>query len=185
MADETKENAQADSGTGRPAQGTAAPAAAAAAAALPWYKRPLFWSIVLLALIGLILALLMHQKWLREQEIAAEQEKALQALKQKNDEQEAYLNQLRNLLQKDPCAIEPGLSGITPPEGSALPTLQDRNGTGSPSASVMRNPRPPRLRRRRRLRQKKRQARQKRSPDPSLLSWNRTLSSSWPCRTGA
>ena len=147
---------------------------------------------MLLALIGLILALLMHQKWLREQEIAAEQEKALQALKQKNDEQEAYLNQLRNLLQKDPCAIEPGLSGITPPEGSALPTLQDRNGTGSPSAPrllrkrpVMRNPRPPRLRRRRRLRQKKRQARQKRSPDPSLLSWNRTLSSSWPCRTGA
>lgn len=135
MADETKENAPADGGIGRPAQSTAAPAAAAAAAALPWYKRPLFWSIVLLALIGLILALLMHQKWLREQEIAAEQEKALQALKQKNDEQEAYLNQLRNLLQKDPCAIEPGLSGITPPEGSALPTLQDRSGTGSPSAS--------------------------------------------------
>ena len=135
MADETKENAPADGGTGRPAQSTAAPAAAAAAAALPWYKRPLFWSIVLLALIGLILALLMHQKWLREQEIAAEQEKALQALKQKNDEQEAYLNQMRNLLQKDPCAIEPGLSGITPPEGSALPTLQDRSGTGSPSAS--------------------------------------------------
>ena len=91
MADETKENAPADGGTGRPAQSTAAPAAAAAAAALPWYKRPLFWSIVLLALIGLILALLMHQKWLREQEIAAEQEKALQALKQKNDEQELSL----------------------------------------------------------------------------------------------
>lgn len=135
MADETKENAPADGGTGHSEQSKAAPAAAAAAAALPWYKRPLFWSIVLLALIGLILTLLMHQKWLREQEIAAEQEKALQALKQKNDEQEAYLNQLRNLLQKDPCAIEPGLSGITPPEGSALPTLQNRSGAGSPSAS--------------------------------------------------
>ena len=58
MADETKENAQADSGTGRSAQGTAAPAAAAAAAALPWYKRPLFWSIVLLALIGLLVVVL-------------------------------------------------------------------------------------------------------------------------------
>jgi len=146
MADETKENAQAAekgaAATAGPAKGAAA-AAGAGTALLPWYKRPLFWSVVLLVLIGLLLALLMHQKWVREQEIAADQEKALQALKQKNDEQEAYLNQLRSLLKKDPCAIEPGLSGITPPEGNALPVLPGngsqneapaQSGTAAPAA---------------------------------------------------
>ena len=89
----------------------------------PLYRRPLFWTVLLLVLLALALALLLFQKWEEERVLASERQAQAENLRQANDAYEAYLARLRELLDKDPCVIERELSTLTPPPGVALPVL--------------------------------------------------------------
>ncbi len=90
---------------------------------LPFWRRPLFWSLALAVLATLAFAWLLVQKWNAEKALAAAQEEELAALKAKNAEREAYLAKLREVLALDPCDVARGLSTVQPPSGSNLPVL--------------------------------------------------------------
>lgn len=126
-----------DAGTGEAsgkAQIGAAPTAAAVAAT-SWYKSTPFW-VALLLLLALAAAIgwLAWQKYTAEQLVKSRHDQEEAELKRQNDEYEAYLNQLRALLELDPCDIPPAIAGIRPPQGRSLPVLpNDAPGTGAPS----------------------------------------------------
>ena len=90
---------------------------------LPFWRRPLFWSLALAVLATLAFAWLLVQKWNAEKALAAAQEEELAALKAKNAEREAYLARLKEVLALDPCDVARGLSAVQPPSGSNLPVL--------------------------------------------------------------
>ena len=91
---------------------------------IPWYKSGPFWaSAFLIVAILLLLAHMTYQKYLHEQELLAQQQAELEALKNKNDAAENYLKQLNSLLALDPCALAQALQAIMPPDGYTLPDL--------------------------------------------------------------
>ncbi len=97
-------------------------AAGTTPAVLPWYRRPpLVTSLILLLLILLTLGLLIYKKYEAERLLAAQQAAELAALKKQNDATELYLDELRKLLEADPCAVVPGLNQLTPPAGHMTP----------------------------------------------------------------
>ena len=106
----------------------------------PWYAAPFLWGVVLCVLLASTLGWLMYEKWIAEKKILLEQETSLQALKEKNDSLENYLNTLKGLLKKDPCDIERALASTTPPADVDLPVLPKlrptqtkNNGANSPT----------------------------------------------------
>ena len=115
---------------GEPVSGTAAGAAAVAA---PWYTSAAPWvTILLLLALAATLGWLAWQKHAAEQLVRDRHDQEQARLKQHNDEREAYLNELRALLELDPCDIARALAGIRPPAGRNLPVLPDGlRGTGT------------------------------------------------------
>lgn len=88
---------------------------------LPFYRRPLFWSLLLLVL---LLALAGWLIW-QQMEAARERERAyaaqLDAARQQNESREAYLQQLRALLKEEPCVIKEKLAALPMPLLDPLP----------------------------------------------------------------
>ena len=115
-ADPSRESTgQASSG-----QNTAAPAAQAPP--LPVYKRPLFWSLLLLLLLLALLGWLIHTQMEKAREREQAYQAELDAAKQQNAAREAYLQQLRDLLRQEPCVIKERLAVLPPPPpGLSLP----------------------------------------------------------------
>ena len=73
---------------------------------VPWYRRPLFWGIVLFLLILALLGWLLWKQWQAAEAEKQAQEAALNAQLAKNAEMDAYLAQLRALLKEEPCVIK-------------------------------------------------------------------------------
>ena len=108
-------------------------AAGAATVAAPWYTSAAPWvTILLLLALAATLGWLAWQKHAAEQLVRDRHDQEQARLKQHNDEREAYLNELRALLELDPCDIARALAGIRPPAGRNLPVLPDGlRGTGT------------------------------------------------------
>lgn len=94
---------------------TAAGTTAAAATALPFCRRPLFWSILLLILLAALVGWLLYRQWEAARALEAEQQAALSAARERNDALEAYLQGLRDLLKEEPCVIKEKLPTLPPP----------------------------------------------------------------------
>ncbi|HJA78155.1 serine protease [uncultured Desulfovibrio sp.] len=109
------ESAAQASGETSPGQPAAAAGTAAAAAALPFYRRPLFWSLLLLVLLAALIGWLLYRQWEAARALEAEQQAALSAAREKNDALEAYLQSLRDLLKEDPCVVKEKLPTLPPP----------------------------------------------------------------------
>ncbi len=110
-----------------PAEG----AALAAAVALPWYRRPLFWGVLLFLGILLLAAWLF---WKERQEAEASRAAVAAQTEQwreHNTALETFMRQLRALLAKDPCEVKQGLGLVTPPAGLMWPPLGSGSGAGS------------------------------------------------------
>ena len=67
---------------------------------VPWYRRPLFWGIVLFLLVLALLGWLFWKQWQAAEAEKQAQEAALNAQLAKNAEMDAYLAQLRALLKE-------------------------------------------------------------------------------------
>ena len=90
---------------------------------LPFYRRPWFWGILLFLALLLLALWLVRKEWqaaeARRMALEAETAQARQA----NENREAFLAQLRTLLDKDPCIIQEELLRLTPPPGIIWPPL--------------------------------------------------------------
>lgn len=104
---------------GTPEQAATAAGTATAATALPFYRRPLFWSLLLLVLLAALIGWLLYRQWEAARALEAEQQAALSAAREKNDALEAYLQSLRDLLKEEPCVIKEKLPTLPPPPAGA------------------------------------------------------------------
>ena len=118
-------------------QPVAAPVAAGAVgvAALPWYRRPLFWGILLFLGLLLLAAWLFWKEWQQAEASKAAVAAQTQQWREHNAALEAFMQQLRTLLTKDPCEVKQGLGRITPPAGVMWPPLAA--GSGRTDAAPM------------------------------------------------
>ncbi|WP_296988348.1 trypsin-like peptidase domain-containing protein [uncultured Desulfovibrio sp.] len=98
---------------------------------VPWYRRPLFWGIVLSLLILALLGWLLWKQWQAAQAEKQAQEAALAARLAKNAEMDAYLAQLRALLKEEPCVIKEKLAQLPPPP-DAVPGAVPGGRSGEP-----------------------------------------------------
>lgn len=102
-----------------PAQG----AVAAGAVALPWYRRPLFWGVVLFLGLLLLAAWLFWKEWREAEASKAAVAAQTEQWREHNAALDTFIQQLRALLAKEPCEVEEGLMHITPPAGVMWPPL--------------------------------------------------------------
>lgn len=100
---------------GEAPSGEQEPAPQGAPVPVPWYRRPLFWGIVLSLLILALLGWLLWKQWQAAEAEKQAQEAALAAQLAKNAEMDAYLAQLRALLKEEPCVIKEKLAQLPPP----------------------------------------------------------------------
>ena len=103
-------------------------AAAAGVAALPWYRRPLFWGIALFAGLALLAAWLFWKEWQQAEASKAAIAAQTEQWREHNAVLDSFTQQLRALLAKDPCEVKQGLGLITPPEGVMWPPLAGSSG---------------------------------------------------------
>ena len=111
-------------------QGAVAPQAAAAVgvAALPWYRRPLFWGIFLFLGLLLLAAWLFWKEWQQAEASKAAVAAQTEQWREHNAALETFMQQLRALLAKEPCEVKQGLGLITPPAGVMWPPLAAGSG---------------------------------------------------------
>ncbi|MDO5484675.1 MAG: serine protease, partial [Desulfovibrionaceae bacterium] len=95
--------------------------ASADTAALPFYRRPWFWGGLLLLAIIMLALWLAWREWQNAEARRLALEAELAQTRQANEAREAFLAQLRALLQKDPCVIQEELMRLTPPPGIIWP----------------------------------------------------------------
>ena len=69
---------------------------------LPFYRRPLFWSLLFLVLLLALLGWHIYRQWQTARELEARQQAELAAVRERNDALEAYLKMLRELLAQVP-----------------------------------------------------------------------------------
>lgn len=102
---------------------------------LPWFRRPLFWGLLLLLCLLLLAAWLVWRGW----RTAEEQRAALSAqaaeMQKRNEAQEAFLQKLRLLLKQDPCDIQRELGALAPPAGVLWPPQDSLPGLSLPENS--------------------------------------------------
>ena len=111
-------------------RGAASPQAATAAgvAALPWYRRPLFWGIFLFLGLILLAAWLFWKEWQQAEASKAAVAAQTEQWREHNAALETFVQQLRALLAKEPCEVKQGLGLITPPAGVMWPPLAAGSG---------------------------------------------------------
>lgn len=104
------------------------------AAALPWYRRPLFWSVLLLILLALFSAWAIRLEWQAHQARQAELARKLEQQRGVNAAMEAEAARLRDALKGDPCAARDALRipGAPPEQPLRLPSS---SGTPAPHAA--------------------------------------------------
>ena len=98
---------------------------------VPWYRRPLFWGIVLFLLVLALLGWLFWKQWQAAEAEKQAQEAALNAQLAKNAEMDAYLAQLRALRKEEPCVIKEKLAQLPPPP-DAVPGVVPGGRSGEP-----------------------------------------------------
>lgn len=103
---------------------------AAAISVVPWYRRPLFWGLLLFLGLLLLAAWLFWKEWQTAEAAKADIAARTAQLRERNVALETFAAQLRALLTKEPCEIQQGLSLLTPPAGVTWPPL----GAGAPGA---------------------------------------------------
>lgn len=121
---DTAEAAHAPAG-GEAPSGDQAPGPQGAPIPVPWYRRPLFWGIVLFLLILALLGWLFWKQWQAAEAEKQAQEAALAAQLAKNAEMDAYLAQLRALLKEEPCVIKEKLAQLPPPPDTVPGVVPD------------------------------------------------------------
>lgn len=111
-------------------QTAASPEAASAVgvAALPWYRRPLFWGIILFLGLLLLAAWLFWKEWQQAEASKAAVAAQTEQWREHNVALETFMQQLRVLLTKEPCEVKQGLGLITPPAGVMWPPLASGSG---------------------------------------------------------
>ena len=111
-------------------QTAASPEAASAVgvAALPWYRRPLFWGIILFLGLLLLAAWLFWKEWQQAEASKAAVAAQTEQWREHNAALETFMQQLRVLLTKEPCEVKQGLGLITPPAGVMWPPLASGSG---------------------------------------------------------
>jgi S1-C subfamily serine protease len=97
---------------------------------VPWYRRPLFWGLLLFLGLLLLAAWLFWKEWQAAEAARADIAARTAQLRERNVALETFAAQLRALLTKNPCEIRQGLSLLTPPAGVPWPPL----GAGAPGA---------------------------------------------------
>lgn len=123
-ADETPDGAPAAQDAATPPQASEAGGArqtaeSAATPAPPFYRRPLFWSLLFLVLLLALLGWHIYRQWQTARELEARQQAELAAVRERNDALEAYLKMLRDLLAQDPCVVKEKLPTLPPPPAGA------------------------------------------------------------------
>ncbi|MBT9748995.1 S1C family serine protease [Desulfovibrio desulfuricans] len=114
-----------------PAEG----AAPAGAVALPWYRRPLFWGVLLFLGLLLLAAWLFWKEWQQAEASKAAVAAQTEQWREHNAALETFMQQLRALLAKEPCEVKQGLGLITPPAGVMWPPLGSGSGAASPNSA--------------------------------------------------
>lgn len=119
-ADEKPEGAPVSQDAATPPQASEAgdaqrTAGSAVTPALPFYRRPLFWSLLFLVLLLTLLGWHFYRQWQIARDLEARQQAELAAVRERNDALEAYLKMLRDLLAQDPCVIKEKLPTLPPP----------------------------------------------------------------------
>ena len=111
-------------------QAAASPEAAPAVgvAALPWYRRPLFWGGILFLGLLLLAAWLFWKEWQQAEASKAAVAAQTEQWREHNAALETFMQQLRALLAKEPCEVKQGLGLITPPAGVMWPPLASGSG---------------------------------------------------------
>ena len=92
-------------------------------AAVPWYRRPWFWGLLLFLCLLLLAAWLVWKEWQAAESRRASLERQTAEARQNNQAREAFLLRLRLLLEKEPCDIQRELDTMTPPDGVVWPPL--------------------------------------------------------------
>ena len=100
--------------------------------AIPWYRRPWFWGLLLFLCLLLLAAWLLRKEWQGAEARRAALEKQIAEARHNNEAREAFLRQLRLLLEKDPCDLQRELNRLSPPPGLVWPPLS----TPSPSPAA-------------------------------------------------
>ena len=90
-------------------------AGAAVTPPLPFYRRPLFWSLLFLCLLLALLGWHIYRQWQAASEQEARQQAELAAVRERNEALDAYLKMLRDLLAQDPCTVKEKLPTLPPP----------------------------------------------------------------------
>lgn len=119
-ADEKPEGAPAPQDAATPPQAGEAGAAqqtagSAVTPAPPFYRRPLFWSLLFLVLLLALLGWHIYRQWQTARDLEARQQAELAAVRERNEALEAYLKMLRDLLAQDPCVVKEKLPTLPPP----------------------------------------------------------------------
>ena len=91
---------------------------AATTPTVPWYRRPLFWSVLLLLLLALYAGWAVWLQWQAHQARQAELAQTLQRQRDANAALEAEAARLREALKGDPCAAKDVLRVPGTPESS-------------------------------------------------------------------
>ena len=71
-------------------------------AAVPWYRRPWFWGLLLFLCLLLLAAWLVWKEWQAAESRRASLERQTAEARQNNQAREAFLLRLRLLLEKEP-----------------------------------------------------------------------------------
>jgi len=111
-----------------PSTAPAQEAASTAAVALPWYRRPLFWGVVLFLGLLLLAAWLFWKEWQQAEASKAAVATQTEQWREHNAALASFIEQLRALLAKEPCEVKQGLGLITPPAGVMWPPLASGSG---------------------------------------------------------
>ena len=107
----------------------------AAAVVLPWYRRPLFWGVLLFLGLLLLAAWLFWKEWQQAEASKAAVAAQTEQWREHNAALETFMQQLRALLAKEPCEVKQGLGLISPPAGVMWPPLGSGSGAASPNSA--------------------------------------------------
>lgn len=116
------------------------PAPPAPSGPLPWFRRPLFWGLLLFLALLLLAAWLFWKQWQEAESRKAEAAAQLAELQLQNQARQEFIEKLRLLLKEEPCEVQRRLPHLTPPAGVVWPPLLGSAAGSAGAAPLVANP---------------------------------------------